>query len=59
MPRMVVDVSDTFTTKVKSLLAHESQKVAIGVLMWKMILKDWFNGLVYGCRYAEVFYKLK
>ena len=58
-PRMVVDVSSTFTQKVKSLLAHESQKVAIGMLLWKMILKDWFNGLVYGHRYAEVFYRLK
>ena len=59
IPRMVVDVSDTFTVKVKALLAHQSQKVAIGVLLWKMILKDWLNGLFYGCRYAEVFYRLK
>lgn len=58
-PRMVVDVSDAFSQKVKALLAHESQKVAIGMLLWKMILKDWFNGLVYGKRYVEVFFRLR
>lgn len=59
LPKMVVDVSDSFTKKVKALLVHESQKMAIGMLLWKFIVKDWFNGLVYGHRFAEVFFKLK
>lgn len=59
LPRMVVDVSDAFTQKVRALLVHESQKMAIGMLLWKMVVKDWFNGLVYGHRYAEVFYKIQ
>jgi len=59
LPRMVVDVSDTFTQKVKALLVHESQRMAIGMLLWRMVLKDWFNGLIYGHRYTEVFYKIQ
>lgn len=57
-PRMVVDISDTFNTKVKAFLVHESQTAAIVMLLWKLILKDWLSGLVYGHRFAEVFYRL-
>jgi len=59
LPRMVVDVTSTFNAKIKALLTHESQTAAIALLLWKIILKDWFNGLMYGYRYAEVFYRLK
>ncbi len=59
VPRLVVDISGTFTKKVKAFLAHESQKVAITVLIWKMVLKDWLSGLVNGTQFAEVFYRLR
>jgi len=59
LPRLVVDISDTFNIKVKSFLLHESQKLAIWSLLWKLILKDWFSGVIHGYRYAEVFYRLK
>ncbi len=59
LPRMVVDVSDTFPVKIKSFLAHKSQKMVIGALLLKVILKDWFSGLINGYKYAEVFYRLK
>lgn len=59
VPRLVVDITSTFTAKVRAFLAHESQKVAIVVLIWKMILKDWISGLVYGKKFAEVFYRLR
>jgi len=57
-PRMVVDISDTFNTKVKAFLVHESQTAAIAMLMWKMVLKDWLSGIRYGYHYSEVFYRL-
>ena len=58
-PRLVVDISDTFNTKVKAFLVHESQALAIWSLLWKMIFKDWLAGLIHGYKYAEVFYRLK
>jgi LmbE family N-acetylglucosaminyl deacetylase len=59
LPRLVVDIGDTFNTKIKAFLVHESQTLAIWSLLWKLILKDWLSGLVHGYKYAEVFYKLK
>jgi len=59
LPQLVVDTSDTFNTKVKAFLVHESQKLAIWSLLWKLILKDWLSGLIHGYKYAEVFYRLK
>lgn len=59
LPRLVVDISDTFNTKIKAFLIHESQTLAIWSLLWKLILKDWLSGLIHGYKYAEVFYKLK
>ena len=59
LPKLVVGVDDTFTTKIKAILTHKSQKLAITMLLWKVVLKDWLSGVVYGHRFAEVFYKLK
>jgi len=59
LPRLVVNISDTFNTKIKAFLIHESQTFAIWSLLWKLILKDWLSGVIHGYRYAEVFYRLK
>ncbi len=58
-PRLVVDISKTFNTKIKAFLVHESQTFAIWSLLWKLILKDWLSGIIHGYKYAEVFYRLK
>jgi LmbE family N-acetylglucosaminyl deacetylase len=59
LPKLVVGVDDTFKTKLKAILAHKSQKLAIALLLWKVVLKDWLSGFVYGYHFAEVFYKLR
>ena len=63
LPRLVVDISDTFNTKVKAFLVHESQfqvwEVGNWGLLWKLVLKDWLSGFIHGYKYAEVFYRLK
>ncbi len=59
LPRLVVDISATFNTKIKAFLVHESQTATIWLLLWKLILKDWLSGIIHGYRYAEVFYRLK
>jgi len=61
-PKLVVDVSDTYDTKVKALKAHKSQTKHllpfIPALRFKMWLLALINGWANNCKYAEVFYKL-
>ena len=63
LPRLVVDTSKTFTTKMRAFLVHKSQLQAwmlgMWMLLWKLIVKDWLSGLLHGYTYAEVFYRLK
>ncbi len=58
LPKMVVDVSETFQLKLKAFLAHKSQKIVWWLLV-KAIAKDWFSGFINGYKYAEVFYRLQ
>src|SRR5574341_63793 len=57
LPRLVVDISSTFNTKIKAFLVHESQTATIWLLLWKLILKDWLSGIIHSYKYAEVFYR--
>lgn len=61
-PKLVVDVSDTYETKVKALTAHKSQFEHIAPFMTMFRFTTWLRALINGwasnCKYAEVFYKL-
>ena len=59
-PRLIVDISDTFKTKMKAIAAHKSQiKLPLIIpLRWKVILHDAINGWKNECMYAEVFNKI-
>jgi len=59
LPKMVVDVTKTFSKKIKAIKAHKSQQVTIFTLLWNVYFKAILNGYSNNCRYAEVFYKLK
>jgi len=63
LPKMVVNIDDTFGLKMKAILLHESQfsvwMIGMWLLLWKVILKDWLSGKLYGHKYAEVFYRLR
>ncbi len=59
LPQLVVNTTDTFNTKVRAFLIHESQKLAIWSLLGKVIIKDWLSGMIHGYKYAEVFYRLR
>ena len=59
LPRLVVDISDSFTRKVRSFFCHESQKMTMFVQVPFVYVKAIFRGLHYGYRYAEVFYKIR
>ncbi len=60
MPKMVVDISETFKKKRKALNCFKSQKWnAILPLMFSIWWGAWKNGRKNSCKYAEVFYKLR
>ena len=58
-PKLVVDVSKTFETKVKAFKMHESQQIAVWTLLWNIYLKAFVNGFNNGVKYAEVFNKIQ
>ncbi|MBI2129503.1 PIG-L family deacetylase [Candidatus Woesearchaeota archaeon] len=57
LPKLVVDISDTFETKINALNCFESQKLSLLFLLWSVYLKAIVNGLKNKCRFAEVFWK--
>ena len=59
LPKLVVDVSETFKLKVEALNKHKSQLPAIMALMWSIYAQALWNGIESNARYAEVFYKVK
>ena len=58
-PKLVVDISKTFKTKIKAFFAHRSQKMSIFSLIAGIYLKNWIDGFRNKCKYAEVFYKIR
>jgi LmbE family N-acetylglucosaminyl deacetylase len=61
-PKLVVDVSDHYETKVKAMKAHKSQFQHVSQFMTILQFTTWLRALISGwhnnCKYAEVFYKL-
>ena len=57
-PKLIVDISKTFETKMKALRVHKSQQTTIWALAWNIYTRAIVTGWDYGCRYAEVFYKM-
>ena len=62
VPKLVVDVSDTYGTKIKAMLAHKSQFRHIAPFMILFRFTGWLRALINGwnnnCKYAEIFYKI-
>lgn len=59
LPKLIVDITDTFDKKIKAFHIHKSQKISMLSLMWNVYLKAIMNGWNNGVKYAEVFYKIK
>lgn len=55
LPKLVVDIADTFCTKTEAIKAHKSEANTYAVLGWLIHLKARLNGWKNGLRYAEVF----
>ena len=59
-PKLVVDITDTFKTKVEAFRKHKSQRInAILPLMWNVYLQAILNGFNNHVKYAEVFFKIR
>jgi LmbE family N-acetylglucosaminyl deacetylase len=58
-PKLYVDITDTFKTKLSALRCFESQKIAMITLLWSVYLRAIINGLHNHCKYAERFYKIR
>ena len=67
-PKLIIDTSETFKTKIKALKAFKSQidlsnfynyLVLNNFLFFLVYVKDAFNGIKYNMKYAEVLYKIR
>jgi LmbE family N-acetylglucosaminyl deacetylase len=59
LPRLVVDITDTFSSKVEAFRKHKSQSMTIFFHMWSVYFQAMMHGLNNNMKYAEVFYKIK
>ncbi|MFH2020159.1 MAG: PIG-L family deacetylase [archaeon] len=58
-PKLLVDITDTFKTKVNAFKLHKSQLPARMSLMWHVYFQAFVNGINHNMKYAEVFYKIR
>ncbi|MFO7711382.1 MAG: PIG-L deacetylase family protein [Candidatus Woesearchaeota archaeon] len=58
-PQLVVDIKDTFWSKMNAFKAHKSQRVVYMVLVLNLYIKAFLNGLKHGHRYCEVFNRIR
>jgi N-acetylglucosamine malate deacetylase 1 len=59
LPKLVVDITDTFKKKVEAFRIHKSQGMTILVHMWHVYFQAIMHGFDSHVKYAEVFYKIK
>jgi LmbE family N-acetylglucosaminyl deacetylase len=59
LPRLYVDITETFSIKTKALKAFQSQKIAIFTLLWSVYLRAVIHGLHINKRFAERFFKIR
>ena len=58
-PKLYVDITDTFKTKMKALHCFRSQRLVMLFPYINVYIKAFINGLKNDCKYAEKFYKIK
>ena len=59
LPRLYVDITDTFSVKTEAIKAFQSQKIAIFTLLWSVYLRAIVHGLHINKRFGERFFKIK
>jgi LmbE family N-acetylglucosaminyl deacetylase len=59
LPKLVVNITETFKKKREAFTCHNSQKATFFTLVWSVYLQNFLDGLKNRCRFAEVFYKVR
>ncbi len=59
LPKLFVDISNTFDKKIKALEFFESQKITMFSLLWSVYVRAFVNGFRIRKRFAERFYKVR
>ena len=59
LPKLFVDISHTFSKKIKALGIFKSQKISMSALLWSVYARDFLNGIRIRKRFAERFYKVR
>lgn len=59
LPRMYVDITDTFGKKLKALNCFKSQWMTMIFLLWTVYLRAILTGFEFKRKYAERFYKIR
>lgn len=59
LPRLIVDITNTFKLKMKALELFKSQKVALAQLMPIVYTRAFKHGFEAKCRWGEKFYKIR
>ena len=58
-PKLVVDITKTFKTKINAMNSFKTQKVTLFSMIPAVYIRNTLAGIKYGKRYAEVFFKEK
>lgn len=58
LPKLYVDVTDTFHLKIKALKCFKSQWIAMITLLWSVYFRAILTGMDANCKYAERFHKI-
>ncbi len=58
-PKLYVDITDTFKTKMKALHCFSSQRLVMLLPYINVYITAFINGLKNDCKHAEKFYKIK
>ena len=59
IPKIYVDISKTFSKKIRALRCFESQWMSMVSLLWSVYYRAIKNGIHAHCMFAEVFYKIR
>ena len=59
LPKLYVDVTETFPIKIKAINIFKSQKIALFTLLWSVYLRAIIHGIHINKKRAERFFKIR
>lgn len=59
LPELYINISDYFREKIRVMKQHKSQWASIYLQLIPVYFRAKLNGIKHGCKYAEIFYKIR